>query len=173
MSANDKHTRKPRDLSYRLICGMIIAVVVWLLLTPFVPSVAMETMKRFHLGSDSFALWSLQQTVPSMYNFANQFHSSETPPGFPIDVMSLDEQEANDQDWRYINHYPSRRLTFADGRYDLLRYSKNQWCQLKTTYRGQSLKTLIHAKPVGRGQYEVVREEVLVNEEGELAEAAP
>jgi hypothetical protein len=64
-------------------------------------------------------------------------------------------------------------LTFADGRYDLLRYSKNQWCQLKTTYRGQSLKTLIHAKPVGRGQYEVVREEVLVNEEGELAEAAP
>lgn len=164
---NGDRAKRPRDISYRIVCGMIIAVVIWLLMIPFVPSVAMSTMKRFHLSSDSYLLWSLQQPVPSMYNFANQFHAQDTPPGFPAPIISLDEQEAGD-DWRYINHYPARKLTFADGRYDLLRYSRDQWVELKTTYRGQALETLIHAKPVGRGEYEVVREEIVENGEEEL-----
>ncbi|QDT08836.1 hypothetical protein [Planctomycetes bacterium K23_9] len=159
MSVNGAPPKRPRDLSYRVVCGMIIAVVVWMLLMPFVPSVAMSTMRRFHLASDSFVLWCVQQPVPSMYNFANQFHARKTPLGFPETILSLDDQEVGD-DWRYINHFPTRRLTFADGRYDLLRYSKNQWLEFKTTYRGQELNSLIHAKPVGPGEYEVIRKEI-------------
>ena len=160
MSQNTDQPSRPRDMSYRVVCSLIIAVVIWLLLTPFVPSVAMSTMKRFHLGSDSFSLWALQQPVPSMYNFANQFHASQTPPGFPIEAIALGATEEENA-WRYVNHYPARKLTFADGRYNLLRFGKNQWCSLKTTYRGQSLETLIHAKPVDRGAYEVIREKVV------------
>ncbi|MGB7342631.1 MAG: hypothetical protein WBD20_00310 [Pirellulaceae bacterium] len=159
MSVNGEPSKRPRDLSYRVVCGLIIGVVVWLLLMPFVPSVAMSTMRRFHLASDSFVIWSIQQPVPSMYNFANQFHARGTPPGFPEPILSLEADEAAD-DWRYINHYPTRKMTFADGRYDLLRFSKDQWLEFKTTYRGQELNSLIHAKPVGRGEYEVVREEI-------------
>ncbi len=150
-------SRRPRDLSYRVVCGLIIVVVIWLLLTPFVPAVAMSTMRRFQLASKSFAWWALQQPVPSMYNFANQTQVRSTPPGFPEPIISLAD-ENDDRRWRYINHYPTRQLTFANARYAWLREGKDQWLETKTSYRGQVLTSVIHAKYVGEGKYEFLRE---------------
>ena len=145
--------KRTRDLSFRIIVGMIAVVAGWILLTPFVPAVAMSNMKRFHLRSDSFALWSIQQVVPSMYNFGNTVEIRDTPPDMISPILEPERP-------RYMNHFPMRRLTFADGRYELLRMGQDKWIDLTTTYRGQQLKTRLHAKPLGDGNYEVIRMEI-------------
>ncbi|NND97658.1 MAG: hypothetical protein HKN47_10060 [Pirellulaceae bacterium] len=140
----------PRDIAYRVLISLIVVVVIWELLTPLVPSVAMTTMKRFHLRTESFWLWAIQQPVPSMYNFGNTVEIHSIPPGM-IDPILPGERP------RYLNHFPLRRLTFADGRYDHLRKGDHKWFEAKSTYRGQELTTMVHAKPIGDGVYEIIR----------------
>ena len=138
----EKDESPPRDIAFRVIMCMVGAVVVWLLLTPFVDSVAMSTMKRFHLRSDHFASWAIQQPVPSMYNFANLSNTRDTPPGMIQSVLADEVQQ------RYVNHFPTRLMTFADGRYGMLNWGRHNWLELTTTYRGQSLQTTYYAKPI-------------------------
>ena len=138
----EKDESPPRDIAFRVIMCIVGAVVVWLLLTPFVDSVAMSTMKRFHLRSDHFASWAIQQPVPSMYNFANLSNTRDTPPGMIQSVLADEVQQ------RYVNHFPTRLMTFADGRYGMLNWGRHNWLELTTTYRGQSLQTTYYAKPI-------------------------
>ncbi|KAA5544488.1 hypothetical protein FYK55_09160 [Roseiconus nitratireducens] len=142
-----------RDPLFPVLLLAIGAVTAWLLLTPWVPAVAQATMKRFHLRSRSFAAWALQAPIPAMYNFANQYEVRELPEDL---IVSFLEPESNR---RYINHFPLRVLTFADGRYRHLRPGKDRWVTVWTRYRGQQIKTVIHAKPVGGGGFEWIVQE--------------
>ena len=148
---------RSRDIGFYVVSSMIIAVVVWILMTPFVPSVAKSTMERFHLKTKSFELWSLQQVVPSMYNFGNSVAVSNTPPGM-IDEMAFEPLEPVDSERpRFVNHFPMRRLTFADARAQLFYRGEHKWLDMKSTYRGMEVQSRIHAKPIGGGEYEVIR----------------
>jgi len=145
------------DRSLACIIFSISVVLLWLVLTPLAAPIARQTMKRFHLKSESFIGWACQFPVPSMYNFANQYQVDSYPPGLISPL--LDESEP-----RHLNHFPARCFTFADGRYEYLRLGKNQWFTLKSSYRGQELTSKFHLKPTlensnesTRKQYEVVR----------------
>ncbi len=148
----DTETRRPRrDPLFVLILLGVCAVAVWLLLMPFYPAIARVTMKRFHLSTESFACWAIQAPVPAMYNFGNQYEIRDLPEGLITPVLDSSRS-------RYINHFPTRVLTFANGRYSLLSPGQDRWVTIRSSYRGQTLETKIHAKPIGDGKFEWIRE---------------
>ena len=141
---------KTRDCGFVAIVAMVVVVAVWLLLTPFVPAIASATLHRFHLRSASFTWWAIQQPIPAMYNFANRFEVREFPPGLVDPIIDTAEK-------RYINHFPTRVLTFANTRYMHLNKGEDRWVTVDSTYRGQTLETRFHAKPLKGGGFELVR----------------
>lgn len=132
-----------------LVCG----VAIWLLLMPFFPAIAAVTLRRFHLQGDSFAAWAVQAPIPTMYNFSNRYEVRDLPEGFIVPVLDTTKP-------RYINHFPVRVFTFADGRWTLLHSGQDRWITCWSSYRGQTLQTKWHAKPISEGRFELVREEV-------------
>jgi hypothetical protein len=146
-----KRETNTTDFGFLLIVAVVAVIAVWLLLTPFVPSVASSTLRRFHLRGDSFAWWSIQQPIPSMYNFANVYEIRDVPPGL-IEPIFADQIER-----RYINHFPARVLTWAGRRYRYLHDGKDRWVKVETSYRGLKLTSRFHAKPDGAGGFELVR----------------
>lgn len=139
-----------RDYGFMAIVALLIVIAVWLLLMPLVPAIASATLHRFHLRSESFVWWAIQQPIPSMYNFGNRFEVREFPPGLVDPIF-------DDAEKRYINHFPSRILTFANTRYRFLRDGQDRWVTIDSTYRGQTLETRIHAKAMEGGGFEYVR----------------
>ena len=149
-----------RDPLFIAILIGVCGVAIWLLLMPFYPAIARITMKRFHLETDSFAVWSAQAPIPTMYNFSNQYEIRDLPEGLITPVLDSTRP-------RYINHFPTRVLTFANGRYSLLNPGQDRWVTMWSSYRGQTLETKVHAKPVGDGRFEWVRQSsAFVSQEG-------
>lgn len=143
--------QRSRDPLYVVILLGVCVVSVWLLLMPFYPTIARATLKRFHLQTDSFALWAIQAPIPAMYNFGNHYEIRDLPEDLITPVLDSTRP-------RYINHFPTRVLTFANGRYSLLHPGQDRWLTFWSSYRGQTLETKVHAKPVGEGRFEWVRE---------------
>ena len=83
-----------------------------------------------------------------MYNFGNTVQVHNVPPDMIVPIIN--------ERPRYLNHFPARRITFGDARYNLLRRGDHRWFDLKTTYRGLELKTRVHANPIGDGAYELI-----------------
>jgi hypothetical protein len=144
------HSRSKRDPLFIVILAAIGAVVLWLLLTPLVPAIARVTMRRFHLASESFAGWAIQAPIPTMYNFGNQYEIRELPENLITPILDSTRP-------RYINHFPTRVLTFANGRYTLLHPQQDRWLTFRSSYRGQTLETKVHAQPLGGGRFRWVR----------------
>ncbi|MDM4016363.1 hypothetical protein [Roseiconus lacunae] len=149
--ADAKSTPKRPDVFFVAIVVSIATVSVWLLLMPFYPAIARMTMRRFHLTTDSFALWAIQAPVPAMYNFGNQYEISDLPDGLITPVLDSTRP-------RYINHFPTRLLTFANGRYSLCHEGRHCYLTVRSSYRGQTLVSKILARPLGEGRYEWIRQ---------------
>jgi len=145
-----------QDLGFYALVGLVGLVAVWLLAMPFVPALTEATMRRFHLTTESFSLWSLQQAIPSMYNFDNRFEVQRQPPdaGDPI-FHSLDSRERVKSG--QVNHFPASRITFADARNWYLDDRHDRWFTLITSYRGIEKRSRFHLKPAGEGGFEMIR----------------
>lgn len=135
------------DLGFRLIVCLVFVVVVWLLAIPLASPVAEIAMKRFHLSSDSFFEFALQQPVPSMYNFANRYEVKDSPDGQALNKG-------------YINHFPIRVLTWAYWRHEYLSGGRACYVTLESSYRGRKLRSQWSATPNEQGGFELVRESV-------------
>jgi hypothetical protein len=129
---------------------LLAAVALWLLLMPWSPGIIQAGMQRFHLRTGSFLAWAFQFPIPAMYNFANRYQVDRYPPGL-VDPL-FEEPEM-----RYINHFPVRCVTFADGRFFHLRQGEDRWITVETSYRGRTLTTRFHAKPNSDGGFQLVR----------------
>lgn len=140
----------PRDLGFLAIIGLLALIAVWLLLMPWVKEISWTSMRRFHLRTSSFVAWAAQFPIPAMYNFANRAEVDRYPPGL-VDPL-FDETEK-----RYLNHFPVRCITFADGRYRQLRDGNDCWITVDTSYRGRTLETRFHAKAKPEGGFELIR----------------
>lgn len=127
------------DVGFRSIVALVAIVVIWLLLTPLVPSIARASMQRFHLRGESFWVWAVQFPIPTMYNFANRYQISELPPDL-VDPVLIES------DKRYINHFPTRVVTFFNTRYRYLNAGTDRWLTIETTYRGQRIESQFHVK---------------------------
>jgi hypothetical protein len=141
---------RPRDYGLIAIVAVLVVIAVWLLLMPWVPAIASATLHRFHLSSKSFLVWAIQLPIPSMYNFANQYEVREFPPGLIDPILDTPER-------RYINHFPSRVLTFANTRYVHLSKGEDRWFTIESSYRGQTIETRFYAKAKPEGGFELVR----------------
>jgi hypothetical protein len=147
----DKPTKpSSRDYGFMAICWFVAANAVWLLLMPVVPAIASATLNRFHLNTSSFAVWAIQQPIPSMYNFANRYEIHKVPPGMVDPILVADNQQ------RYINHFPTRVITFADTRVDF-RDGKDRWFTFESSYRGRTLQTQVHVQAKAGGGFTYVR----------------
>jgi len=163
-----------RDLGFYLILVALALVSGWLLLMPWVPSIAESTMERFHLRSSSFAWWAVQQPIPAMYNFANRTEIRDLPPAdhlvglvdpFLLDPLATEATNASPADpsrrelgivgGRMINHFPTREFTFANGRYRYLRGEDPRWFVLESRYRGSELSSTYELRPLPEGGWQV------------------
>ncbi|MCO8124938.1 hypothetical protein NHH03_24585 [Stieleria sp. TO1_6] len=139
--------QRGRDPLFGLILIGIVVVVIWLMLMPCFPGLAAVTLRRFQLRTDSFPLWAIQAPVPSMYNFGNRYEVRKIPEGLLEPILPPPPP-------RYINHFPTRAMTFAFGRYVHLHDGSDRWITFWSSYRGQTLETKVHLKPVGEGRFE-------------------
>lgn len=155
------------DWGYRLISLVAAVVAGWMLLTPWIPFVSDCLMRRFHLRTSSFAVWSVQQIVPPMYSFRNTAVVRDLPLDIVesglIDPFLLDpllfnplneppnvaavKNELGVVAQRTINHFPAREITFANTRYRYFSEPENpsqadRWIVLESTYRGRSLRSV-------------------------------
>ncbi len=154
MRATKSDPSSARDFGFIAILLMVALIAAWLLLMPVVPSIAKETMQRFHLRSDSFAAFVAEFPIPTMYNFANRFEVKDFPPGLVDPIFGeLDEGES----FRYINHFPARAITFSGARYRHLRDGRDRWFTLESSYRGQGVRSEVHAKAREEGGYQYMR----------------
>jgi hypothetical protein len=138
------------DRGFIAICGLLACIAIWVLLMPWVPSISLASMQRFHLGSSSFLAWAAQFPIPAMYNFANRAEIHRYPPGL-VDPL-FEESET-----RHLNHFPIRCLTFADGRYRELHHHQDRWITVDTTYRGRTIETNFHVKANPNGRFDLIR----------------
>lgn len=131
------------DVGFYAIIGLVATIVVWLMLMPIVPSIAETTINRFHLRTRSFPQWVIQQPIPSMYNLANHYRVTRETAGGETEVL---ESGA-------INHFPTRIITFANGRYRSL-HDRIE-CQLVVTssYRGIRQQTQYQITPNKSGGF--------------------
>lgn len=157
-----------------VVCySLIAAYAVWVLLMPWVPSVATASMRRFHLTSGSFAAWAIQQPIPAMYNFANSYEVRQWPreaaagllgdpllddPLFGSPLGDLRDFGKIHSD--HINHFPARVATFSSHRIHCCEPNQDRWLVTVSTYRGQRVETLTHLKAMGDGQFTVTRTNV-------------
>lgn len=128
------------DFGFVAIVALVGVIVLWLLLTPLVPTIASATLHRFHLRSSSFAVWAVQFPIPTMYNFANRFEVRKIPTGIVDPILETSEK-------RYLNHYPARVATFFNTRYRHLHDGQDCWVTIESTYRGQRVETRFHVQP--------------------------
>jgi hypothetical protein len=122
-----------RDRGSALFLVIILLVAVWLMGMLFTTAIPRATMNRFHLRTESFLAWSIQQLIPSMYNLENEFAFVPDGP-VPDSVLSF-SRTAN------LNHFPLRVVTFFDYRYGLFHAGNGGSLRVTSRYREQSLTT--------------------------------
>lgn len=162
MDASD--SKVTTDWFYRLLVVVVFLVGVWLLAMPWTPAIARCTMKRFHLQTNSFAAWAIQQPIPPMYSFANRTEVRSGPPvvadrwpaEHSLELTGQDQREPSspsDQEFsevvasRMINHFPTREFTFANARVRYLRDRRSMWFVLRSSYRGQEIRSVYRLDP--------------------------
>lgn len=145
----------PRDPLRAMIVALIGGAVLFQLLIPVSSTVARVAMARFHLRSSSVVLWRLMQIVPSMYNFENRIWITEAP--------LLDEALGDSPSTTgfYINHYPTRIMTYGDQRRLLGSLEKPLFVTLRSRYQGQDLVTRFKVTSHREGDSNHVRAEAL------------
>ena len=145
---------------FRGLVAALFLVAVWLLAMPWVPAIARCTMQRFHLQTGSFAAWAIQQPIPPMYSLANTTEERSRAPSAAVD-HSLDASGSKVDSavlaGRFINHFPTREFTFANGRVRYLRDRSSRWFSFRSVYRGQSVESLYRLDPAAEHGWTATR----------------
>lgn len=104
----------------------IIAICINVISIYFSEKATLRVMKAFHLSSNNYSEWALEQVTPRMYNFSNYSKSA-----------SAKEQ---------VNHYPTRLMTFVNSKRKL---RDQATFHISSEYRGTRLETifLVSEKP--------------------------
>ncbi len=149
MSGLFQSIRRTKDWPATVFVGLVLLVAGWILLLPVSSEVQRIFLARFHLASASYGGWSLQQLVPSMYNFENRYWVSDHPVSQAELETSVAQAKANGLQAGYVNHFSARVFTFGDGR---LIYLQNkvapQYLYLQSHYRNETLTTIWTAIPI-------------------------
>lgn len=132
-----REARSARDLSG---LALFVAIAVSALVTVsilFSQTMADAALKRFHLASDNYPLWALQQCVPRMYNFENKIWfaaSSEDATAAELESGSMYEAT--------LNHFPARHITYGDLRAKQFGESNSAIFKMKSSFRSRQLTSI-------------------------------
>lgn len=163
-----------------MLVGVMGLVTIWLLATPFVDAVATTTMRRFHLRSSNFWTWAPQFPVPAMYNFANRYRvdwivpadepgqeiglidaveDSEVARPFDLDKIEFEDTSEETfkevRPWRYANHFPTRVITFADGRFNYMRNKRSFRFEIESRYQDHVLRSVYDLRYRDNASYQM------------------
>ena len=124
---------RDRDLISLGFLGLLLAIISWLVLHLTTTAVPSCTLNRFHLQTNSFLGWSLQQIVPSMYSFENsyEFRADQEVPAVVTAFAKT----------RQLNHFPLRVVTFFDGRYALFHSGNGGDLVVTSRYRNLEISS--------------------------------
>jgi len=136
-----RQVRRTRDVGAATFLSLVALVALLALATPLSARTAALMMSRFHLRVQPFAVWAALQPIPSMYNFENRYWVSPRP--LRADELEILPAPA-DVEARYINHYPLRVMTWAEGRAVLLAPLADRWVYARTCYRGACVRSAFH-----------------------------
>jgi len=130
----DHGQRWPRRL-FRALCALLLVYALVPLAVAVDPRVARLFMERFHLRTESFALWALTQPVPWMYNFESRALITPRP-------LSEEELAAPEgMRWYAVNHQPTSVMTFVENRAAAYP-AGTSLVYLETRYRDQQIRSL-------------------------------
>lgn len=130
------------DWLYRVLLGLTTLVAAWLLAMPFVPAISQSLLNRYHLRTERFVAWAIQQPIPPMYSCRN------TVKVFALPRPPESNETAELIHERTINHFPTRDITFANSRLRYLRDREAKRFVLRSTYRGQAIESVYEVRPV-------------------------
>ncbi len=103
------------------------------------PATQQSFLKQFHCQTRSFAVWSLRQTVPSMYSFENQVWWSRAPlDGRPTFTQS-DLDAGRYHVW--LNHFPLHFVTYNFYRDLFFMESDESYLHLESSFQHQNLSS--------------------------------
>ncbi len=163
-----------KDVSSAVLMAFIGGIALWVIALPLSTTVQDAYLKRFHLASPNFVAWSIQQTVPSMYNFENrvcfsdvEFSEQEISAALvrdpntklPTVVGPVDEDDTPQVPqpvFETINHFPTRSFTFANAIFEH-KDNLNGYFYLTTRYRGREIQTTFEMKSNSPEKFEVQR----------------
>jgi hypothetical protein len=134
------------DFGYVIILLIIASVSTWLISMPFCKFIQRATMDRFHLQTESFWVWCVEQPIPAMYNLYNRYEIRPSP-----------WKPEPDGVWEAgtLNHFPLRLFTFGDNRVIFLRPKERRQIDLWSSYRGEALHTQWIAEPSSDGGFDL------------------
>ncbi len=118
---------------------VVVVIGVNLVSIFFSQSSALRVMHAFHLTSDHYAWWVLEQVSPRMYTFSNKAKKT------------VEEKAKRD---RQVNHYPTRVMTFVHRPEEL---QGSPVYRISSAYRGVYLETYFLAETGEGNQVELVQ----------------
>lgn len=146
------------------IYTLVVACVLWIVMTPWVESIAQASLRRFSLTSRSFGVWAIQQPIPAMYNFANTYEVRQWPAdvsqAFALDPLFGDSGDAGKLRSGYINHFPPRIYTFGWDRAETCYQNQRRWVVTVSSYQDQRVEVMTELKPQAAGRFIVTRQEI-------------
>ncbi len=170
-----KQIKATKDVSSAILLAFIVGVALWIVALPISTTVQDAYLKRFHLDSENFVSWAVQQSVPAMYNFENrvcyspreiteeEFASAiirDANLKLPRIVGPVDDETDNVRPhlpvFKTINHFPTRTFTFANAIYEH-KDNFNGYFYLTTRYRGRELRSAYEMKSVSENEFKVKR----------------
>ena len=127
-----KELVRQRDYTSIVLFAAISLIAFWTVCLLFVKPVQVAALNRYHLQSQSFLCWSVQQIIPSIYNFENQFE-------FASDSNIPDPKV--EKYLKTLNHFPLRVVTYFEGRVTFLDNESGGELRVRSRYRGQEVLT--------------------------------
>lgn len=123
----------------KILFLIILIVAINIASIFFSKSATLRAMRAFHLSSNNYGWWTLEQVSPRMYTFAN--YSTNTT----RDTTSSKFQ---------INHYPTRIMTFNNRR----RVLKDQATyNLNSEYRGTRLESVFFVDQTDVNKFSLIK----------------
>jgi hypothetical protein len=141
------------DGFYYVILSMVAAIALWLVSMPFCKFVQRTTINRFHLQTESFAVWAIQQPIPAMYNLYNRYEVRPSPWKPEPDASEPDNTGHSGT----VNHFPLRMFTFGDNRKVFLPPEEIREIDIWSSYRGETLHTRWVATPSQDGGFDLMQ----------------
>ena len=144
--------KNPGTYCFYLLLGI---VTLLLIAKVCIPGVRHQFLRQFHLSSPTFLQWGGLQFIPSMYSFGNEFWYSNQP----IPERELTSEPSAPIIHGWLNHYPSRVVTFTNNRQFLNIAGPADFVAVRSRYRGEALTTYYAVRKQGEAfQMEFLKE---------------